>query len=117
MYFCGCCQSVRADAILALLGRVDVPHAEPRAVGVEADHVDLARDVDRRLEAVGLRDQQRRRVAAVARAVTRRAASASAMPISISLFAAAVTPFTHDFAGVADFEIDRRLHRRRSRSR
>ena len=58
-----------ADAILALLRRVRVAHAEPRAVGVEADHVDLAGDVDRRLEAIGLGEQQHRRIAAVAGAV------------------------------------------------
>jgi hypothetical protein len=46
-----------------------VADAEARAVGVKADHVDLARDVDGRLEAIGLRDQERGRVTAITRAV------------------------------------------------
>ena len=41
-----------ADAILLALGGGDVSDAEARAVGVEADDVDLARDVDRGLEAI-----------------------------------------------------------------
>ena len=56
-----------ADAVLALLRRVRVAHAETQAVGVEADHVDFARDVDRRLEPICV--IQERRVAAVARAM------------------------------------------------
>src|SRR5262245_30133396 len=58
-----------ADPVLALFRRVRVAHTKPRTVGVEAHHVDFARDVDRGFESVGFGEQQHRRIAAVTRAV------------------------------------------------
>src|SRR5882724_2996628 len=56
-----------AKPVLTLLGRVNVAYTEPRAVGVEAHHVHLARNVYRGFEAIGLGDQEISRVSAVAR--------------------------------------------------
>src|SRR5271156_5654488 len=58
-----------ANTVLAFLRSMDIAHSEARTVGVETDHVNLARDVDGGFEAIGLCDQEVGGVSPVARAL------------------------------------------------
>src|ERR1700683_2537357 len=55
-----------AYSILALFWGMYIPDTQSRAVGIEADHVDLSRNVDRGFEAMSLSYQQVYGIAAIA---------------------------------------------------
>ena len=97
-----------ANAVLAFFGGVNVAHAEPWAVGVERNEVDLAAHVDGRFEAVGLRDEQVGGVATVARALHAHARAVG--DAHANHFVGGGGDALHPgFARVADFKTHRRL--------
>ena len=75
----------RADAILTFLRRVNIANPESRAVRVETDHIHFAGNINRRFEAMGLGDEQIRRIAAITGALHAepfRVGDAQALPVA-----------------------------------